>query len=110
MKKSNYQNICDAFDELVKYIEENEPEFYLIKAKAQEIKDSFMPSWLQEAKHILCGDTDEAVILQVETIVEAIELDNDVEYNRLESIDNVLVWEPLVGRYTCGQFIAEIGY
>ena len=112
MRTSNFKNICDAFDELFSHIQVTEPKppYDSIKAKIEEIKESFEPAWLDEAKHILCGDNDEAVILQVELIVEAIALDNDIEYNRLESITDVLVWKPLVGRYTCGEFLAEIGY
>ena len=65
--------IKDKFDELVKYIEDNNPPIYLIKARVEEIKDSFDPEWLDEAEHILC-DTDLSVEDQVELVAEFVEV------------------------------------
>lgn len=104
--------IKDKFDELVKYIEENNPSPWLnplIKAKAEEIKASFDPEWLDEAEHILC-DTNLCVEDQVELVAEFVEKDINNGSLSLDSLEDVLVWEPLVGRYTCDEFLDTIGY
>jgi hypothetical protein len=59
--------------------------------------------WLDAASHILC-DSDLSVEEQVKLIAEQ---DDDTSIDLLE---DVLVWEPLIGRYTASKFLSEIGY
>lgn len=62
---------------------------------------------VQSAGHYLCGDEDSAIEQQVNLIAAHAEDNPD---DLIDNVEDVLVWEKVVGKITCQEFLEMIGW
>lgn len=75
-----------------------------LQSQADSIVNSYDEDWVYEAAHYLC-DGDLSVKEQVLKIASV-----EFDYTPIDFIDGVIVWEPLVDRFNCQEFLETIGY
>lgn len=68
---------------------------------------------IERAGHILCYETDEQTLAAIKAIEAQAEIDghqliDEVAFEFNGEEDRVLVWEPLVYKYNCDEFLKEI--
>ena len=71
----------------------------------KEMPELGEPEYVENAKHYLC-DSDELTIAEM---VERI-ANHENQYDWIDDVDGVIVWQPLEFNYDCDEFLQLINY
>lgn len=68
---------------------------------------------IERAKQFVCYDTEEQILAAIEAIEAQADIDGSINIDNVSFVfngeeDRVLVWEPLVYKYSCDEFLKEI--
>jgi hypothetical protein len=68
---------------------------------------------IERAKQFVCYDTEEQIFAAIEAIEAQADIDGSIHIDNVSFVfngeeDRVIVWEPLVYKYSCDKFLKEI--